>query len=104
MQYTNIGNSGLVISRLSFGAMTFGQGTLVGDLVNNIDQAQADRMVARALDAGVNLFDTADMYTNGQSETMLGRALKSRRHDAVIATKCGFRILQLFRLEGPKDA
>jgi predicted aldo/keto reductase-like oxidoreductase len=75
MQYTNFGNSGLVVSRLSFGAMTFGEGTLVGDLVNRIDQTQADRMVGMALDAGINCFDTADMYTNGQSEQMLGKAM-----------------------------
>jgi aryl-alcohol dehydrogenase-like predicted oxidoreductase len=48
-------------------------------------------MVAISLDAGVNFFDTADMYTSGESEIMLGKALKGKRHDAVIATKCGFR-------------
>ena len=91
MQYINFGNTGLVVSRLSFGAMTFGQGTLVGDLVNRIDQKTADQMVGMALDAGINCFDTADMYTEGQSEQMLGKALKAKRHDVVVATKCGFR-------------
>jgi aryl-alcohol dehydrogenase-like predicted oxidoreductase len=91
MEYDHLGNSGLLISRLAFGAMTFGQGTLVGDLVNDIDQQQADRMVARAMDAGVNFFDTADMYTSGQSEIILGKALGERRQDVVITTKCGFR-------------
>jgi aryl-alcohol dehydrogenase-like predicted oxidoreductase len=71
--------------------MTFGEGPLVGQLVNRINQKAADAMVNTALDAGVNLFDTADMYTSGQSETMLGRALKDKRHDVVIATKLGFR-------------
>lgn len=91
MQYTNLGNTGLIVSRLSFGAMTFGQGTLVGDLVNNIDQTTANEMVHLALDTGINFFDTADMYTNGQSEILLGKALKEKRQDVVIATKCGFR-------------
>jgi aryl-alcohol dehydrogenase-like predicted oxidoreductase len=91
MQYTNIGGCGLVVSRIAFGAMTLGQGTLVGELKTNIDQNTADRMVAMSLDAGVNFIDTADMYTSGESEIMLGKALKGKRHDAVIATKCGFR-------------
>ena len=91
MRYSTLGNTGLVVSRLAFGAMTFGQGTLVADLKTRIGQAQATRMVKAALDAGVNLFDTADMYTAGQSEVMLGKALGKRRPDAVIATKCGFR-------------
>ena len=91
MQFTNIGGSGLVVSRVVFGAMTLGLGTLVGELKTNIDQDTADRMVAMSLDAGVNFFDTADMYTAGESETMLGKALRGKRHDAVIATKCGFR-------------
>jgi aryl-alcohol dehydrogenase-like predicted oxidoreductase len=91
MQYRQFGNTGLVLSRMAFGAMTFGQGTLVGDLVNDVDQKLADRMVGVCLDAGINFFDTADMYTSGQSEIMLGKALKEKRHDAVIATKCGFR-------------
>ncbi|MBF0289316.1 MAG: aldo/keto reductase [SAR324 cluster bacterium] len=91
MQYTNFGNTGLVVSRISFGAMTFGEGTLVGELENSIDQNTANKMVDIAIDAGVNFFDTADMYTGGQSETMLGKALKKKRNDAIIATKCGFR-------------
>lgn len=91
MRYTTLGNTGLVVSRLAFGAMTFGQGTLVADLKTRIGQTQADRMVKLAVDAGVNFFDTADMYTSGQSETILGKALGAHRKDAVIATKCGFR-------------
>ena len=91
MRYTKFGNSGLIVSELAFGAMTFGEGTLVGELVNNVDQHLADRMVGICLDAGINLFDTADMYTAGQSEVMLGKALKTRRTDVIIATKCGFR-------------
>ena len=91
MQYSNFGNTGLIVSRLAFGAMTFGQGVLIGELKNNIDQAAADQMIGKCLDAGINFFDTADMYTGGQSEMMLGKALKSKRDDVIIATKCGFR-------------
>ncbi len=91
MKYTNIGNTGLIVSRLAFGAMTFGQGTLVGEWKSDIDQKTADQMIGKCLDAGINFFDTADMYTSGQSEIMLGKALKKNRTDVVIATKCGFR-------------
>lgn len=91
MQYTTLGHTGLVVSRLAFGAMTFGEGQLVPGVMNNIDQAIADQMVNKALDAGINLFDTADAYTNGQSEIILGKALGDRRDEAVIATKVGFR-------------
>jgi aryl-alcohol dehydrogenase-like predicted oxidoreductase len=91
MQFTNLGNTGLIVSRIAFGAMTFGEGTLVGELKTNINQKQAIEMIDRCLAAGVNFFDTADMYTAGQSEIMLGNALKNKRHDVVIATKCGFR-------------
>lgn len=92
MQYTTLGRTGLVVSRLSFGAMTFGIGQLVPGVTNNIDQEGADRMVNRALDAGINLFDTADVYTNGESEIILGKALANRRDEVIIATKVGFRL------------
>lgn len=92
MQYTTLGNTGLVVSRFAFGAMTFGQGELVAGVQNAIDQDEAHDMVAQALEAGVNFFDTADAYRQGESEIMLGRALGARRHDVVIATKVGFRM------------
>src|SRR6476646_5267720 len=92
MQYTTLGKTGLVVSRLAFGAMTFGTGQLVPGVTNNIDQTVADQMVGRVLDAGINLFDTADAYTNGESEIMLGKALGDRRAQVVIATKVGFRL------------
>ena len=91
MRYAQFGDTGLIVSKLAFGAMTFGEGVLVGELVNKVDQYLADRMVHACIDAGVNLFDTADMYTSGQSEIMLGKALKAKRQDVLIATKCGFR-------------
>jgi aryl-alcohol dehydrogenase-like predicted oxidoreductase len=78
MEYRRLGRSGLKVSEICLGTMTFGHGT---------ETAEADRMVSAALDAGVMFFDTADGYSNGGSETMLGRALGSRRREAVIATK-----------------
>ena len=91
MQHAILGTTGLAVSRLSFGAMTFGQGTLVPGVENDIGQASANDMVALCLERGINLFDTADMYTSGQSEEMLGQALGSRRKEVLVATKCGFR-------------
>lgn len=91
MQYTTLGHTGLVVSRLAFGAMTFGTGELVPGVVNNIDQTEADKMIGRAMEAGINLFDTADAYMKGQSEIILGKALGKRRHEVAIATKVGFR-------------
>lgn len=78
MQYRNLGRAGLKVSEICLGTMTFGNGA---------DQGEATRMVGAAFDAGVNFFDTANSYVGGVSETMLGNALKGRRHDAVIASK-----------------
>lgn len=91
MQYTILGNMGLVVSRLSFGAMTFTAGNKNFATIYKTEEADANSMVGRALDAGVNFFDTADGYAGGESETMLGRALTSRRAEVVITTKVGFR-------------
>lgn len=82
MQYTNLGNSGLYVSRLCFGVMTFG-----GKVTTDVD---AQKMVDNAIDTGVNFFDTANIYTNGSSEEMLGKALKGKRDKNVIATKVFF--------------
>ncbi len=91
MQYTRLGNTGLVVSRLAFGAMTFGSAEGPMASVHKVGQELANELVRRSLDAGVNFFNTADMYANGQSEEMLSRALGPRRRDAVISTKVGFR-------------
>jgi len=90
MQYAQLGESGLFVSRLALGAMTFGDYNF-GGFKSEVDQGLAQRMVDRALDAGINLFDTADMYADGQSEEILGRTLRGRREDAVIVTKCFYR-------------
>jgi aryl-alcohol dehydrogenase-like predicted oxidoreductase len=92
MQYTRLGNTGLVVSKSAFGCMTFGSGEGALGSVYKVDQAVANELVARALDEGVNFFDTADAYANGQSEAMLGQALGKRRQDVVIATKVGNRM------------
>ena len=94
MQYTRLGDTGLLVSRLAFGAMTFGDATEGSALasVYKVDQAGANDLVARALDGGVNFFNTADAYAEGRSEEMLARALGARRRDVVIATKVGNRM------------
>ena len=91
MQYALLGTTGLAVSRFSLGAMTFGEGPLVPGVTNAIGQRTADDMVAVAVERGVNLFDTADMYTGGQSEEILGKALGKRRGQVLVATKAVFR-------------
>jgi aryl-alcohol dehydrogenase-like predicted oxidoreductase len=88
MQYMQLGNSGLTVSRMALGTMTFGQYSFA-TFHANVDQDTADRMIALALDAGVNLFDTAEGYGNGRSEEVLGNALRraGARERVVIATK-----------------
>jgi aryl-alcohol dehydrogenase-like predicted oxidoreductase len=91
MQYLPLGNTGLYISRICLGTMTFsGQGDAFSDIIGGTGQELADKMVATAFDAGVNFFDTANMYGFGKSESMLGKALGNRREDAIIATKVYF--------------
>lgn len=91
MKYAALGQTGLVVSRLSLGAMTFTAGDRSFDGIYKTDAASADVLVGRALDAGVNFFDTADVYARGQSEEILGAALQSRRNNVIIATKVGIR-------------
>jgi aryl-alcohol dehydrogenase-like predicted oxidoreductase len=91
MRYARLGNTGLVVSRLSFGSMTFGSGQGPMSQVWKTGQAEADILVARCLDAGVNLFDSADAYAGGESETMLGKALGARRGEIALCSKAGFR-------------
>jgi aryl-alcohol dehydrogenase-like predicted oxidoreductase len=88
MQYSQLGSSGVTVSRMALGAMTFGHYSF-GTFQARVDQATADQMVGLALDAGVNLFDTAEGYGNGQSEEILGTAIKraGARDRALIATK-----------------
>lgn len=91
MQYRMLGNTGLAVSRLAFGAMTFTAGDRSLGTVYKTGAATADALVGQALDAGINFFDTADAYASGGSEQILGKALQGRRAEVVLATKVGFR-------------
>src|SRR6185437_15425703 len=91
MQYTTLGSTGLPVSRLAFGAMTFTAGNQDLRSIYKVGAQAAATLVGRALEAGVNFFDTADGYAGGESEKLLGQALKPRRSEVVIATKVGFR-------------
>jgi aryl-alcohol dehydrogenase-like predicted oxidoreductase len=92
MRYRQLGRTGLYVSEICLGTMTFGTGGngQFWDAVAKVDQAHADEMVRTAIAAGVNVFDTADVYSFGQSETILGQALANagvRRSDIVLCTK-----------------
>jgi aryl-alcohol dehydrogenase-like predicted oxidoreductase len=91
MEYRRLGASGLTVPLLSFGAATFGGQGEFFSAWGSTDVAEARRMVDLCLDAGVSLFDTADIYSNGNSERVLGEALKGRRDKVLISTKASFR-------------
>jgi aryl-alcohol dehydrogenase-like predicted oxidoreductase len=92
MIYNRLGNTGLIVSKLTFGAGSLGVGETLPGLVKNIDQDTADRVVASALDVGINFFDTSNKYVEGRSEITLGKALGPKRKDVVIASKCGLPV------------
>lgn len=98
MEYRRVGNSGLVVSELAFGAATFGGGEFFSAW-GDTDVDEARRMVDRCLDAGITLFDTADVYSAGRSEEVLGQALAGRRDDVLISTKAALPMG-----DGPSDA
>ena len=95
MRYKKFGRTGLFVSELCLGTMTFGgEGTLTGGVqwsqIGALQQSDADRLVGLSLDAGINFIDTADVYSEGQSEVITGRALKNLkvpRENVVVATK-----------------
>ncbi|MEP3634538.1 MAG: aldo/keto reductase [Shimia thalassica] len=91
MTYTRLGQSGLIVSRLALGTMTFTYGSDWIPGVAKVGETEARRMVDTAFESGVNLFDTADGYSNGEAETILGKSLADKREKAVICTKIGFR-------------
>lgn len=92
MKYRMLGDTGVYVSVVGLGAMTFGgAGTALGDALGGLDLAATETVVGRALDLGVNLVDTADVYSAGESEELLGKALASRRDDVVLATKFSAR-------------
>ena len=91
MRYRLFGRTGLYVSELCFGAMTFG-GKGFWEVVGKTPQDEANRLVGLALDAGINFFDTADVYSEGESEKILGKALGPRRKDIILATKVRGRV------------
>ncbi|NNB91525.1 aldo/keto reductase [Corallococcus exiguus] len=86
MHYRPLGRTGLFVSELCFGAMTFG-GEGYWKNIGQQGQSEADALVGRCLDAGINFFDTANVYSYGQSEELLGKALAEKRSQVVLATK-----------------
>ena len=89
MKYRPLANTGVFVSELCLGAMTFGS---QWEMIGALRQKDADAMVHRSLDEGINFFDTADVYSSGESEEILGRSLKGKRQDVVIATKVRARM------------
>jgi aryl-alcohol dehydrogenase-like predicted oxidoreductase len=81
MDYRNLGRSGLKVSQICLGTNNFG---------GQVSEETSIRIVNKALDLGINLIDTADIYTEGRSEEVIGKALKGRRDEVIIATKVGF--------------
>ena len=82
MEYRVLSATDLTVSRLCFGTLTFG---------SSMDEAAATKSVDRCVDAGINFFDTANVYNKGAAETMLGKALSGRRQKVIVATKVGFK-------------
>lgn len=90
MRYRTLGNTGLLVSQICLGTMTFGAPGGVWAAIAGVDQAAADDIVRRSLDAGVNFIDTADVYSAGQSEEITGKAIRNSgrpRTAVVLATK-----------------
>jgi len=87
MKMRFLGKSGIRVSELCFGTMTFGGRGDFFKAVGQVDQNEANTMVAMALDAGINFFDTADVYSQGLSEEICGKALGDRRKNVILATK-----------------
>src|ERR1700730_17632941 len=95
MEYTTLGNTGLLVSKLCFGTMTFGDGRGLFKGISIVGQAGGDELVKTSIVDVVNFFDTADNYTEGESEKILGQSLKNlniARKDVVIATKVYSRV------------
>ena len=95
MEYKTLGNTGLLVSTLCLGTMTFGLGKGFWKAIATVDQAGVDALMKASIDAGINFFDTADVYCEGESETTLGRSLKNlniARKDIVLATKAFSRV------------
>ena len=91
MEYRQLGKSGLTVPALSFGTGTFGGKGQLFAAWGSTDVAEARRLIDLCLDAGVNMFDTADIYSAGESERILGEAMKGQRDRCIVSTKATFR-------------
>jgi aryl-alcohol dehydrogenase-like predicted oxidoreductase len=89
MEYTTLGGTGLEVSRICLGCMSVGSSDW-RDWV--LDEEEGIELIDRAIELGINFFDTANMYSMGESERVLGKALEGRRDEAVVATKCFFQM------------
>jgi aryl-alcohol dehydrogenase-like predicted oxidoreductase len=92
MEYRTLGRSGLKVPVLCYGTGTFGGGNEFFQAWGASDVAEATKLVDICMEAGVNLFDTADIYSDGLSETILGKAIEGRRNHLLISTKTTFRL------------
>jgi aryl-alcohol dehydrogenase-like predicted oxidoreductase len=90
MEYRQLGGSGLQVPVLSFGTATFGGGNDFFKAWGNTQVEEATRLIDICLDAGINLFDTADVYSQGLSEEILGKAIEGKRNRLLISTKATF--------------
>src|ERR1700759_1135063 len=97
MKYRLLGTTGMFVSELCLGTMTFG-GKDFWAVVGTQGQAEADELVNASLDAGINFIDTADVYSHGESEKLLGKAIAGKRDKIILATKVRGR-----KGEGPND-
>src|ERR1700741_2300097 len=98
MEYRLLGGSGLKVPALSFGAATFAGANEFFKAWGSTDVSEATRLIDICLEAGVNLFDTANIYSDGRSEEVLGKALEGKRDRVLISTKATFRLG-----DGPND-
>ena len=96
MKYRRLGNSGLIVSEVALGTMQFGQKMNMG----NLDQNATNELVSFALDSGINFIDTADVYSQGQSEEFVGNAIRGKRDELVLATKCRLPMSENFNRSG----
>jgi len=90
VRYRKVGHTGLFVSELCLGTMTFGGGDGIWGKIGDLQQAEAERLIGHALDAGINFVDTADVYSDGRSELITGQALKNLRvprENVIVATK-----------------
>ena len=95
MRYRKLGRTGLLVSEICFGTMTFGSNGPHAEAIGALGQKDADDLVNRSFDAGVTFFDTADVYAGGMSETIFGQSLRNvglPRDEVIVATKVFGRV------------